>query len=200
MANPPDLGTVALHLQIPVYEYHQYQGASNHCGPTSLAIAANALLGEARFDGERVAQELNDWRRRFPKLFFPRIRDWATFPWGIVQYLRLQNFHARWHPFGTPERLRRNLHAGQMTIVMIGEPYLWKGVHYTGWAHAKVLFGYSPERGFLFVDPASNRSAFAYGSFEGHGLTWQPEDAFARQWRLLLGIFVEIGETARSPS
>jgi hypothetical protein len=192
MSTLPDLGSVPLHLPFPVHDYHQYQGISNDCGPTGLAIAANTLLGEARFDGDRVAQEMSDWRQSFPKLFLPRIRGWATFPWGIVQYLRLQHFRAHWRPFGTADRLRRNLQAGRMTLVAIGEPFRRQEQHYAGWAHFKILFGYHPERGWLFVDPGYDPTNYAIGSLERHGLFWQPDDEFKRQWRNLLGIYIEV--------
>jgi hypothetical protein len=193
MSTLPDLVSVPLRLPTPVYDYHQYQGHSNDCGATSLAIAANALLGETRFDGDRVAQEMNEWKKSFPGLFLPRIRGWATFPWGIVQYLRMVHVRARWRPFGTVERLRRNLHAGRMTLVAIGEPLRWQDRHYAGWAHFKVLFGYNPQRGFLFVDPGYDPTNYAFGSLERQGLFWQAEGEFKRQWRNLLGIYIEVG-------
>lgn len=191
----PDLRGVAYRLRKPVYRHHQYQALTNDCGPTSLAIAANALLGCEELSGAMVAQEMNRlglaWRA-FPYLAPSRIPGWATFPWGIVHHLRRQGISARWRLFGTVDGLRRNLIDDRITIVTIGEPLRWNGTEYQGWAHVKVVFGYVPGRGFLFVDPAVDRSDNPT-RLEYHGLSWQPEDEFKRQWRNLLRIYVEVG-------
>ena len=196
MAEMPDLSAVTFHLHTPVFRYHQHQGNTNDCGPTSLAIAANALLDEERFQGPEVAQEMNDPAfevRPFPHFVVRRIHNWATFPWGIVHYLRQHDVPARWSPLGTVERLRRNLLADRITIVMLGEPLHWEGRRYAGWGHAKVLFGYTPEKGFLFVDPAYQHRPDDPDSWKQHALSWQEEREFRRQWRNLLGIYVEVG-------
>ena len=57
VAESPDLSGVAFHLSKAVYRYHQYQGLTNDCGPTSLAIAANALLGREAFQAPAVAED-----------------------------------------------------------------------------------------------------------------------------------------------
>jgi len=193
MAETPDLSSVTFHLSRPVYRYHQYQGYTNDCGPTSLAIAANALLEREAFQGPEVAEEMSRvafaWRP-VPHVVVQRIPDWATFPWGIVYYLRKHDFSARWGPFGTVERLRRNLLADRISMVILGEPLRWEGWTYKGWGHIKILFGYTPGRGFLFVDPGYGR---ADESWKRHGLFWQEEDEFLRLWRNYLRIYVEAG-------
>lgn len=195
MADMPDLSGVPFRLRKPVFRYHQYQGKTNDCGPTSLAIAANAVRGQEELEGDAVAEEMNRlglaWRA-FPYLMVSRIPNWATFPWGIVHYLRRRGIPARWRPFGTMARLRQNLLNDQLTIVMIGEPLRWEGGRYRGWAHAKVVFGYIAGHGFLFVDPAVRRAENP-NRIEHHGLSWQREEAFLRQWRNLLRIYVEVG-------
>ena len=205
MAVTPDLSSVPLHLNRPVYHYHQYQGDTNDCGPTSVAIAVNALLGRRVLEGPVVAGEMSRvafaWKP-LPHLVVPRIPEWATFPWGITYYLRKHGFRARWRPFGTMERLERNLRADRLTMVMMGEPWKWRKVPegevrpwrrwaYNGWAHVKILFGRVPGRGFFFVDPGYARSRDRE-SVEHHGLFWQEEDEFLRQWRSLLRIFIEV--------
>lgn len=55
----------------------------------------------------------------------------------------------------------------------------------------KVLFGYTPGRGFLFVDPAYERRHDGSDSWKQHGLFWQEEKEFLRQWRGLFGIYIE---------
>lgn len=196
MAETPDLTTVALHLRTPVYHYHQYQGNTNDCGPTSLAIAANALLKENRFQGSSVAQEMNDPAfevRPFPHFVVRRIRNWATFPWGIVHYLRQNSIPARWSPFGTAKKLRRNLTSDKITIVMLGELLHFEKRRYAGWGHAKVLFGHTQGRGFLFVDPAFKCHPDDSDTWKKFCLFWQEESEFLRQWRNLFSIYVEVG-------
>ena len=51
-----------------------------------------------------------------------RIRNWATFPWGIVHYPGQYDIPARWLPRGTVDTLRRNLLDDRLTIIMLGEP------------------------------------------------------------------------------
>jgi len=195
MRATPDLSGVPFRLRKPVYQYHQYQGVTNDCGPTCLAIAANAVRGREELEAVRVAQEMNRlglaWRA-FPYLAVSRIPNWATFPWGIVHTLRKRGIPARWRPFGTVERLRKNLLEDQVTIVMVGEPLRWDGGRYRGWAHAKVVFGHVAERGFVFVDPAVRRSSDP-NRLEYHGLTWQGLEEFVRQWRNLCRVYVEVG-------
>ncbi|MGD2178058.1 MAG: hypothetical protein PVG71_09575 [Anaerolineae bacterium] len=193
MAESPDLSGVASYLSRPVYRYHQYQGYSNDCGPTSLAIAANALLGREAFQGPDVARQMShvafEWRP-LPHVVIQRIPNWATFPWGIVYYLKKHDLPARWGPFGTVERLRSNLLANQITIVVVGEPWSWRKGRYAGWAHVKILFGHTPGQGFLFVDPGHSR---ADDPWKRHGLFWQEESEFLRQWRNLFRTYVEVG-------
>ncbi|HEY88633.1 MAG TPA: hypothetical protein G4N98_02720 [Thermoflexia bacterium] len=182
-----DWNTVTSRLNTPLHKYHQYQGATNDCGPTSLAIVANAIWEQTRLQGPRVAQELSAPRFRVRPMPHPvvrRIPNWATFPWGIVDYLREQEIPARWGLGGTEEKLRRNLAAEQITMVIIGELWSWRGRHYTGWAHVKTLYGFTPGRGYLFVDPAHRAE---------HGLSWQTAEEFAQQWRNLFHIYIEVG-------
>ncbi len=194
MAVTPDLSGVPLRLSRPVYRYHEYQGATNDCGPTSLAIVVNALRGQRILAGSYVAREMRplavDWRP-FPRPVVSRLPNWATFPWGMVHYLKLLGLRARWRPFGNLEKLRRNLRADRMTMVIVGEPWRWKRWAYAGWAHVKILFGYVPGRGFLFVDPGFPRSPRP-DRLEHHGLFWQAEDEFLRQWRNLMRLYVEV--------
>jgi len=195
VADTLDLSGVPFRLRKPVFRYHQYQGNTNDCGPTSLAIAANAVRGREELEGESVAREMNRlglaWRA-FPYLMVSRVPNWATFPWGIVHYLRKRGIPARWRLFGTVARLRQNLLDDQLTIVMLGEPLRWEEGRYRGWAHAKVVFGHIAGHGFLFVDPAVRRSENP-DRIEHHGLSWQREEAFLRQWGNLLRIYVEVG-------
>ncbi len=90
-------------------------------------------------------------------------------------------------------KLLRNLAEDRTTIVLPGEPVHWRDGKYAGWAHAKILFGYDPNAGLLFVDPAYRQRSDRPNSLEFHGLFWQDDEDFRRQWRWLLGTFIEVG-------
>lgn len=195
VTEPLDLSRVALRLRKPIYRYYQYQALTNDCGPTTLAIAANTLRGREELQGPTVARDMNlfglAWRA-FPYVAPSRIPGWATFPWGLVHHLRKRGIRARWQPFGSLNRLRRNLLDDTITVVIIGEPLRWEKRSYRGWAHYKVLFGYEAGRGLLFVDPAVRRSQDPK-RIEHHGLSWQGEAEFLRQWANMLRLYVEVG-------
>jgi hypothetical protein len=186
-------------LRIPVYQYHQYQGRTNDCGPTSLAIAANALRQAVQFDGDEVAEILNRPVFRWtplPHIVIRRIRNWATFPWGIVQYLREEDIPARWRMGVKIGQLVHNLHTDLITLVIVGQPWRVRKWRYVGWAHVKVLYGYAPDRGYLFVDPAYARDPEAPDPWRRYGLVWQSEQEFLDQWGNMGRIVIEVGDVS----
>ncbi len=196
MAEELDLSGVTRHLRTPVYRYHQYQGETNDCGPTCAAIAANALLGEVRFQGAEVAREMNRpafEARPLPHVVVRRVPNWATFPWGITHYLGQHGIPARWRLLNPVETLGRNLREDRISIVMLGQPLRRRGWRYAGWSHAKILFGHTPERGLLFVDPRYRRQPEADNPWARWGLFWQKEREFLRLWRGLGRICIEVG-------
>jgi hypothetical protein len=173
-----------------------------------VAIAVNAFLESRELEGQTVAKEMSrvafEWKP-LPHLVVPRIPNWATFPWGIAHYLRKKGFRARWHLFGTLERLENNLRADRLTMVVLGEPWQWKKVAqdafwpwkrwaYRGWAHVKILFGQLPGHRLFFVDPGYATSSNV-DPLSGFGLFSQTEEEFLRQWRNLLRIFIEVEES-----
>jgi hypothetical protein len=188
-----NLEEVTYRLTFPLNEFHQYQGKTNDCGPTSLAIAANAYLGEERYQGTQVAEAMNRIAfelRPIPHLVVRRIRNWATFPWGIAHYLREIEIPARWAVFTQPEQLLERIQADRLTMVIIGEPWKWKKWKYKGWSHIKLLYGYTPGRGYLFVDPGSRKLG---DEWKRAGFFWQGEEDFLRLWRNMGRIRIEVG-------
>jgi len=180
---------VTYRMQKPLFKYHQYQGESQDCGPTSLAIAANACWEETRLEGGRVAEEMDHpvvHLLPYPRLVVYRIAGWATFPWGMVSYLRSGGIRARWRLFSRLEDLQSNLTSDLITLVTLGEPFLWDQ-GYRGWSHYKVLYAHQPGDGFLFVDPAHERD-----SGEEEGLSWQEEGEFLSLWRRMGRIRIEV--------
>jgi hypothetical protein len=188
--NLQNIEQIEYSYKTPIYKFHQFQGNTNNCGPTSTAIAANAYLNKRLYSGEMIAQELNNWWKYFPKLLFPRINNWATFPWGIVQYLKKLNISARWGIHGNLERLKRNILAERITIVIAGNPFVWKDGKYYGWGHTKVLFGYSPGKKFYFVDPGYELQIS--NSLESQGIFCQTEEEFLSQWKNFFNIYIEL--------
>jgi len=183
----------AYRMTTPLYEYHSYQGDTNDCGPYSLCIVANALLGERRFDPRIVAEELNHPAVNptpLPHLIIRRIPNWATFPWGITDFLNRHGFNAEWHLRGTAERLLKNLRDNLATMVMIGEPFRFEKRKYAGWGHVKVLYGYDPMYGYAFVDPGGMKDPS--DPWESRGIFWQDETSFLRQWANLFRIYIEV--------
>ena len=188
----PDLSSIFYHYRAPIYKYHQYQGITNNCGPMSLAISMNAFIQDATFNGENIAKELDHWIKHIPKLVFPRISNWATFPWGLVQYLRYQKLPGKWSLFGSLETLIENIKSEKITIVFVGEPLRWKNGRYEGWSHIKVLFGYTPGQ-FYFVDPAFQKNAESNRELAKSGIYKQTEEEFVSVWKNMFKIYVELG-------
>ena len=180
-------------MTTPFHEYHSYQGDTNDCGAHSICIAANALLGDKRFDPGIVAEELNHpsiRRGPIPHIIVRRIPNWATFPWGITDYLNSHGFAAEWHPRGDEDRLLRNLRANVATMVTIGEPFRFEGIRYVGWGHVKILFGYDALYGYAFVDPGCRKDPS--DRWERMGIFWQDEVSFVREWAKLFRIYIEV--------
>jgi len=186
-----DLSVVNFHYEAPIYDYHQYQGQTNNCGPTSLAILMNAFTRSTAFSGPLIADELNEWTKHFPKLLVPRISGWATFPWGLAQYLRYKNLPGSWAPFGSLNKLIDNIKRETMTMVVIGEPFRFKDAKYVGWAHIKVLYGYTPGT-LYFVDPQYRKEAGSINEIGNSGVYRQSEGDFLKLWSNLFRLYIEL--------
>ncbi len=189
------------HTPTDLLYWHQYQGqATNDCAAFSIAIVGNAYLNRWQFDGYSVAREMEQPQfvsTPLPHLALWKIPGWATLPWGISGYLKHRRIPARLRCSGRTERLLRNIQENRFTIVIVGEPLRHEGLAFTGWAHAKVLYGYEPSgpepaRGFYFVDPASPKAESRSGLPQG--VLGQDEVEFEKQWRNMLGLYVELTE------
>lgn len=114
-----------------------------------------------------------DWST-FPPVI-SRIRDWATFPWGIIHYLKKKTVSSRWRVLQQPEKLVASLAARNLPIVLIGgfKP---------AWAHYMVMVSTHPELGFGFCDPA-------YPYPEVH---WLSSEIFLDQWNAYGRTFIEV--------
>lgn len=177
-------------------QFHQYQlkagGSPNHCGPFSIAIAANILLGQPLFDGDVVAAELSqrfiEWRPRRGQLIpvvnrFPR--EAATLPGAFVRYLHEHQIPAKLHLWGKFDHIQAALNANKVVIPIIGQWSYRNGRRWQPWAHAKVLVGYTPTH-ILAIDPA-------IPIVEENLLCPQPLKEFLTWWRSMGKIWIEVG-------
>ncbi len=144
---------------------HQWQGASNHCGPFAAAMVLRAW-GRASVDGLALARQLNRPRWLGPLPYLRRIPNWATFPWGVADVLRQHGLRAHWRWGASFKMLRRGLAQGWALLPVLGQ---WRPL----WAHVAVLAAYHPQKGWALVDSAHPRGE----------LVWLPAGTFARQWR-----------------
>jgi hypothetical protein len=165
-----------------ILAHHVPQGRSNDCGPYSAAMLINTLCSQ-KVDPSNLARELDHIRWIGPLPFVRRIPNWATFPWGVADALRLRGIPAHWRPFGSPAALVRTLHSGSIPIVFIGS---FKPM----WGHVMVLLARDPIRGWGFSDPA-------WPSPELH---WLPDSTFLSQWRTYANSWVEVKPEVQSIS
>ena len=145
-------------------KFHQYQSASNDCGPFAAAMAINFLKGR-RINGAELGQKMNKiaWRNGFPTV--SRISNWATFPWGVAAQLRENGILAKWRILQSIDYLLDNLVSRYIFIVIIGELRPM-------WAHYKLLVAYDDQLGWGFIDP-SRRNGLTY---------WDTQTFFKRRW------------------
>ena len=182
-------------INVPLEDYHQYQGQTNDCGPTTAAILGNAYLNELRFQGPEVAERLNRLNfslRPIPHFVLGRIPGWATFPWGIAYFLRSRGIPVSWKPFRDREDLLEGIRADQLMAVIIGEPFLKKDRRFAGWSHYLIVAGYQSQRGFLVLDPGKKQRSGG-DRWEQKGMVWRPEEEFLSLWRKMFRVIITVG-------
>lgn len=145
---------------------HQFQGQSNDCGPYCTAVLVNLLKG-TNLDGETIGQKMNKVAWNGPLPVVQRIKNWATFPWGVVHQLKSYGISARWQAFTNPNLLFANLVQNIHTIVIIGE------IHPIAWAHYLILTAHDPVEGWGFINSATQSSE----------IFWIPASIFITQWK-----------------
>ncbi len=144
---------------------HQYQGRSNDCGPYCTAAVIHTVKRK-KVSGVELGQRMAGvkWKGILPKIY--RIRNWATFPWGIRNMLKDEHIPARWSVFQKVETLQSLLSQNVMLIVIVGR-------FFPSWAHYKILTAYDPNRGYGFIDSA-------YKTSEVH---WDKAELFEKYWK-----------------
>ncbi len=191
---------------------HQYQGdGTNHCGPTTLAMIINMILGEKGYDYKSVnffdlqavmqkgslAFGLTGYRLNTDFLQEVKIGDnitGATLPWGLAQAFKDFNEglkksggpdlgSATFAEEGTKEDLINNLNNGTKIAIML----VWPN---NGGAHWVAVADYEAETDtFFLLDPANPKdelSKMGWGDLSEHwsrpiGLTNLPDLPFLNE-------------------
>jgi hypothetical protein len=180
---------------------HQYQGdGTNHCGPTTLAMIINMILGEKGYDYKQVS--FNDlqaamqsgslgfgftgYRLNLDFLQEVHIADkvtGATLPWGLVQAFKDFNEGLQraggpnlgavtFAEKGTKQDLLDNLKQEFKTAIML----VWPN---NGGAHWIAVAGYNPDTDeFSILDPANAKG----------GLSTMPWSQLSEHWSRPIGI------------
>lgn len=183
-------------------EIHQYQGhGTNHCGPTTLAMIINMMLGEEGYDCHRVKYNDLQAAMQAGSLGFgftgyrlqgagllhglKIVNDitGATLPWGLEHAFADFNDglmksggpnlgSATFAEKGTKEDLLDNIERGYKTALMI----VWPD---GGGAHWIAVVDYDPEKdAFTVLDPANEK---------GGPSTW-PWSFLGEHWHRPIGI------------
>lgn len=161
---------------------HQYQGQSNDCGPYCTAILLN-YMRKTDIRGEQLGELMNKiaWKGIFPVI--QRIKNWATFPWGVCEQFRAHGVKARWRVFTRPEILLSNLVRNIHTILIIGE------LRPKPWAHYLILSAYDAQKGWGFINSALSSPR----------IDWIPEAKFEQMWRAYGRISISIEPVSPRP-
>jgi hypothetical protein len=151
----------------------QPQGASNDCGPYTIATVLNALL-DLNLDGDQLADQMNKPIWRGPLFVIRRVPNWATFPWGIVDVLRANGLEAHWRPFASIDDLHPALAQGLVPMPIIGslKPL---------WAHVMTLIAWDQHKGW----------GFANTQFSHHNIHWISDDYFKRHWKVTVHLLIQ---------
>ena len=143
---------------------HQYQGQTNNCGPYAIATIL-PLFGLEGISGGYVADHFNQLASISSGFFPGRIRDNATFPWGLVRVFKQYNINSQWRFFCNKDLLISRIPTNNLQIVLISD--LFK-MH----AHYLILVAYDEHLGMGFIDPAFPNSA----------IHWITEKTFRKKW------------------
>jgi hypothetical protein len=182
-------------------EVHQYQGAgTNHCGPTTLAMIINAMLGEQGYDCKTVNfNDLQDAMQRGSLAFgltgyrlntdfFQEVKigdniTGATMPWGLEK--AFQDFSeglkksggpdlgtATFAEEGSKQDLIDNLNSGHKIAIML----VWPN---NAGAHWVAVADYDEKSDtFFLLDPANPKDE----------LSKMPWSELSEHWSRPLGI------------
>ncbi len=152
----------------------QYQGSRNDCAPYTIATVVNALKG-ASLAGDQLGQEMNKIRWRGPLPIIRRIRNWATFPWGMADVFRDHGLAARWWLLVPRAYLCPALASGHILMPIIAD---WR----ERWAHVMTLVAWDEALGWGFANTQRNNNQ----------IDWFEQQQFQKQWQATGRLLVEI--------
>ncbi len=163
--------------------WHIAQGSTNDCGPHVVTEAVNFWKGEALLSADDVARSMN--RPRVGMGLLPlvvrRVPNWATFPWGIADELRVHGIPARWQLKASEDDLQAALREDRLIMPIFGEPLRRQGLSFTGWSHVVLLEGWDPAtETYWFVDSARTSAP-----------TSRPRAEFVQLWGNMGRLIVE---------
>lgn len=164
--------------------YHVWQRDTNDCGPHVVTMAINFWQGREVLDADDVARVMN--RPRFGVGVIPlvirRIPNWATFPWGIADMLRINGIPARWRFLVGEAALLHALNEGRVAMPIYGEPLRRQNGRWNGWSHVAILHGWDAvSQSYTFVDSSKQSAPTAI-----------PRARFLKLWRNMGRLLVEI--------
>jgi hypothetical protein len=143
---------------------HQYQGLTNNCGPYAIATIL-PLFGVEGISGDYLANHFNRLASMDGRYIPGRIRNYATFPWGLVWVFKQYHINARWKVLYNRDLLISRIPTNNVQIVLISD--LFK-MH----AHYLILVAYDEHLGMGFIDPA----------FPNYAIHWITEKTFTKRW------------------
>jgi hypothetical protein len=156
----------------------QCQGKSNNCGPYTTAVIVNSFRN-TELEGDKLAEEMNNiaWRGILP--IVRRLRNSATFPWGMVDVFLRHDLAASWSLFTSVNKLLASLNAGEILMPVIGT---WKPLY----AHVMTLIAWDEKEGF----------GFANTQYPTKEIYWMPAENFTRMWKNTGNLLVRIKKVA----
>jgi len=133
---------------------YQYQGLTNDCGPFSISIILQALK-VSKITGTDLSKDMKGlhWNGIYPNIY--RLRNGATFPWGILKILRKYNLHCKYYVFTSEEKIIRYMKEKNIVILLVGKLFPL-------WAHYMIFGKYSALKGYGFIDPGNNKNKISW--------------------------------------
>jgi hypothetical protein len=153
---------------------HLCQGTSNDCGPFCTAMILNTLK-KGQYNGTDIGLELGKIVRRGIFPLVRRIPHWATFPWGVADYIHQTGPKTHWRIFDDEKRLWSSVQGSRFNIIIIGN---WKPL----WAHYMIVSNYDPQKGWGFINPATFDS----------NIFWMSPEEFRKKWSRMARMSIEV--------
>jgi hypothetical protein len=178
-----------LTLRTPLYQWHQYLGVGGqYVAAFCAAMAANALLGENKYDGIAIGEELNARPVRWRILPFPH--PVFHHPESVVlessgaDILRERGFRVCVCRFRKETDLIASLVKNHIIIITRGDLLPFRNGKWVGWRDMGLLYAYSSKiGGYGIISPYSST---------GQPISWVHRQEFVKQWSNLGRTYIEV--------